>query len=52
MLSLFANVPLTYFPVMWFENKAGVPDSLVFKMKLMANLQVSVAKKIRLLPGM
>merc|ERR1719158_1789223 len=39
MLSLFENVPLTYFPVMWFENKAGVPDSLVFKMKLMANLQ-------------
>ena len=23
---------------MWFENKAGVPDNLVFKMKLMANL--------------
>jgi len=38
-LTMFEKVPLTYFPVMWFENKAGVPDSLVFKMKLMANLQ-------------
>merc|ERR1712013_325869 len=28
----------TFFPVMWFENKAGVPDELVFKMKLLANL--------------
>ena len=24
--------------VMWYENKAGVPDNLVVKMKLMANL--------------
>ena len=37
-ISILENVPETYFPVMWFENKAGVPDNLVFKMKLMANL--------------
>ena len=37
-ISILEKVPETYFPVMWFENKAGVPDNLVFKMKLMANL--------------
>lgn len=37
-LSILDHVTETYFPVMWFENKAGVPDNLVFKMKLMANL--------------
>ena len=38
MISMTEKVRKTYFPVMWFENKAGVPDSLAFKMKLMANL--------------
>jgi len=37
-ITMFQNVRKTYFPVMWFENTAGVPDDLVFKMKLMANL--------------
>ena len=37
-ITILASVPTVYFPVMWFENKAGVPDNLVFKMKLMANL--------------
>merc|ERR1719277_2139108 len=37
-IAILEHVPETYFPVMWFENKAGVPDNLVFKMKLMANL--------------
>ena len=37
-ISILDQVTETYFPVMWFENKAGVPDNLVFKMKLMANL--------------
>jgi len=38
LISMFKGVRRTYFPVMWFENTAGVPDDLVFKMKLMANL--------------
>jgi len=38
LISMFKGVRRTFFPVMWFENTAGVPDSLVFKMKLMANL--------------
>lgn len=37
-ITMFSGVSTTYFPVMWFENTAGVPDDLVFKMKLMANL--------------
>jgi len=37
-IGILEHVPKTYFPVMWFENKAGVPDELVFKMKLLANL--------------
>jgi len=37
-ISMLKNVNRTFFPVMWFENKAGVPDDLVFKMKLLSNL--------------
>ena len=37
-ISMMEGVSRTFFPVMWFENKAGVPDELVFKMKLLANL--------------
>jgi len=37
-LSMLEKVNKSYFPIMWFENKAGVPDDLVFKMKLVANL--------------
>eukprot|EP00092_Neocalanus_flemingeri_P084124 GFUD01105638.1.p1 GENE.GFUD01105638.1~~GFUD01105638.1.p1 ORF type:complete len:511 (-),score=100.83 GFUD01105638.1:901-2433(-) len=37
-ITMLNSVNKTYFPVMWFENKAGVPDSLAFKMKLLANL--------------
>merc|ERR1712013_194517 len=37
-ISMMKGVSRTFFPVMWFENKAGVPDELVFKMKLLANL--------------
>jgi len=37
-ISMLSSVNKTFFPVMWFENKAGVPDNLVFKMKLLANL--------------
>ena len=37
-ITMFKNVKKTFFPVMWFENKAGIPDDLIFKMKLMANL--------------
>ena len=32
--------------VMWYENKAGVPDNLVVKMKLMANLPDILKGKI------
>ena len=38
LITMFKGVRRTFFPVMWFENTAGVPDDLVFKMKLMANL--------------
>lgn len=37
-ITILKDVKKTFIPVMWFENKAGVPDDLVFKMKLMANL--------------
>ena len=37
-ITILKNVKETFVPVMWFESKAGVPDELVFKMKLMANL--------------
>lgn len=37
-ISMMEGVRRTFFPVMWFENKAGVPQELVFKMKLLANL--------------
>lgn len=37
-ISMMENVRKAFFPIMWFENKAGVPDTLVFKMKLLANL--------------
>jgi len=37
-ISMLAKVNKSFFPIMWFENKAGVPDDLVFKMKLVANL--------------
>jgi len=37
-IAMLKNVSKTFFPVLWFENKAQVPDNLVFKMKLLANL--------------
>jgi len=37
-IDMMKGVSRTFFPVMWFENKAGVPDELVFKMKLLSNL--------------
>ena len=37
-ISMMKRGSRTFFPVMWFENKAGVPDELVFKMKLLSNL--------------
>jgi len=37
-IAMLENVSKTFFPVLWFENKAQVPDNLVFKMNLLANL--------------
>ena len=37
-ITMLEGVPEVFFPVMWFENRAGVPESLVFKMKLLSNL--------------
>jgi len=37
-ISILENVPNSFIPVMWFENTAGVPENLVFKMNLLACL--------------
>ena len=37
-ITMFKDVPTVYFPVMWFENKAGVPKDLVFQLSLLSKL--------------
>ena len=37
-ITMLAEVPTVYFPVMWFENKAGVPENLVSQLSLLAKL--------------
>jgi len=37
-INLLENVSKSFFPVLWSENAVSVPDSLSFKIKLMANL--------------
>jgi len=37
-LTLLEDVSTTFIPVMWFENKAGIPKKLVSKMSLLASL--------------
>ncbi len=37
-LDIMKNVKKAFVPVMWFEDKGGVPNDMVFKMKLLANL--------------
>ena len=37
-ITMFKNVPTVYFPVMWFENAAGVPENLVSQLSLLAKL--------------
>ena len=37
-ITILKDVPTVYFPVMWFENKAGVPKNLVFQLSLLAKL--------------
>ena len=37
-ITMLKDVPTVYFPVMWFENKAGVPQNLVFQLSLLAKL--------------
>ena len=37
-ITMLAEVPTVYFPVMWFENKAGVPKNLVSQLSLLAKL--------------
>lgn len=38
-IGILSDVATTFFPVMWFENKAGIPDNLVSKMSVLANLR-------------
>jgi len=38
-ISILSDVATTFFPVMWFENKAGVPKQLVSQLSLLASLQ-------------
>ena len=42
-VALFGNVPRSFVPVMWFENSAEVPKDMIFKMKLISNLKVSIS---------
>jgi len=37
-ISLLSGVQETFFPVLWFENSAGVPDNLAFQLKLLGSL--------------
>lgn len=37
-IALLEGVSTSFFPVVWFENSAGVPKSCLFKMSLLANL--------------
>merc|ERR1712059_180241 len=37
-ISMLEDVATTFFPVMWFENRDGVPASLAFKLSVMASL--------------
>jgi len=37
-ITLLKNVPTAFFPVVWFQNTAGIPKKLVFQMSLLANL--------------
>jgi len=37
-VDMFKKLPRSFVPVMWFENSAGVPKDMVFKMKLISNL--------------
>ena len=39
-MDMFKKLPRSFVPVMWFENSAGVPKDMVFKMKLISNLTV------------
>jgi len=39
-ITILANVPTVYFPVMWFENKAAVPANLVSQLSLLAKLPI------------
>jgi len=42
-ISLLENVSKSFFPVLWSEAVAGVPHSMAFKMKLLANLTLILA---------
>ena len=42
-ITMLESVPTVFFPVMWFENKAGVPANLVSKMSLLASLPTILA---------
>ena len=39
-ITILANVPTVFFPVMWFENKAAVPTNLVSQLSLLAKLPI------------
>jgi len=38
-IGILSDVKTTFFPVMWFENTAGIPDEYVSKMSTLTNLQ-------------
>jgi len=37
-ISMLSDVQEAFFPVLWFENSAGVPDNLAFQLKLLGSL--------------
>jgi len=38
-VDMFENLPRSFVPVMWYENAANTPHEMVFKMKLISNLE-------------
>lgn len=37
---IYENVPTLFFPVLYFEQKVTIPDSMTFSLKLLVNFQV------------
>jgi hypothetical protein len=39
-ITLYENVPRVFVPMLWFEQRVQIPDSEVFKLKMLLNLSI------------